>query len=66
MTRLAARARSRYAKGLHVAYVRLVQLVQVAIKLTHSSAGLLRFARNDGTCHCEERSDEAIVIGHCF
>jgi len=24
---------------------------------------LLRCARNDDTCHCEERSDEAIQIG---
>jgi hypothetical protein len=27
------------------------------------SPRLLRFARNDSICHCEERSDEAISIG---
>src|ERR1700756_4623329 len=32
-------------------------------KLMRPSPRLLRFARNDSTCHCEERSDKAISIG---
>jgi hypothetical protein len=55
------RSSLRYQPAVYRKALLCIPPEQVPVKLKRPSARLLRSARNDDTCHCEEPSDKAIL-----